>query len=157
MQILQERNRISNEIWMIGIVWGNKTPTDLGLRDGNKFKEVPKTPNCVSTQADPNDAEHYMAPWPIHSPQHVINQLLQSLFEFGRTKVLVNKDDYIHVVFTTGLARFRDDVEFYIDRSNNIIHFRSASRVGRGDMGTNRKRMVRLKELYDIQTQKQQP
>ena len=43
------------------------------------------------------------------------------------------------------MFRFTDDVEFYVDNTAKVIHFRSASRVGRGDMGVNRKRMDKLR------------
>ncbi len=42
--------------------------------------------------------------------------------------------------------RFRDDVESFIDRQANVIHFRSASRVGYSDLGANRARMEKLRK-----------
>ena len=44
--------------------------------------------------------------------------------------------------------RFRDDVEFLIDESNSVIHFRSASRMGYGDGNINRQRMVEIGRLF---------
>ena len=38
-------------------------------------------------------------------------------------------------------SRFDDDVEFVVDEQAGTIHFRSASRAGRGDLGVNRRRM----------------
>jgi uncharacterized protein (DUF1499 family) len=35
-------------------------------------------------------------------------------------------------------------VEFYVDEAAGLIHFRSASRLGEGDMGVNRQRMEML-------------
>jgi len=49
--------------------------------------------------------------------------------------------DYLHAVFTTRTMRYRDDVEFNARPDRNEIAVRSASRVGYGDLGANRKRV----------------
>jgi uncharacterized protein (DUF1499 family) len=46
------------------------------------------------------------------------------------------------------IFRFVDDVEFYIDERANLIHFRSASRLGYSDMGVNRKRMETIRASF---------
>jgi uncharacterized protein (DUF1499 family) len=56
-------------------------------------------------------------------------------------------DDYLHAVYTSFLMRYRDDVEFLLLREENEIAVRSASRVGHGDMGVNRKRIEALREV----------
>lgn len=52
-----------------------------------------------------------------------------------------DEDLYLHYEFTSLLLRFVDDVEFLFDEEAKTIHFRSASRVGYGDLGVNRRRM----------------
>jgi len=42
--------------------------------------------------------------------------------------------------------RFVDDVEFYFDEKEKMVHIRSASRLGKGDMGVNRKRMELIRK-----------
>jgi len=42
-----------------------------------------------------------------------------------------------------------DDVEFWIDAPNQVIHFRSASRVGRGDLGANRARVEAIRAAWE--------
>ena len=44
--------------------------------------------------------------------------------------------------------RYVDDVEFYINEKNKIIHFRSASRIGYSDLGVNRKRMEEIVKMF---------
>jgi uncharacterized protein (DUF1499 family) len=47
--------------------------------------------------------------------------------------------------------RYVDDVEFYLDEKSKLIHVRSASRIGKGDMGVNRKRIEAIrKELEKL-------
>jgi uncharacterized protein (DUF1499 family) len=58
-----------------------------------------------------------------------------------RTKLIEDEELYLHYEFRSLLLRFVDDVEFLFDEKAKIIHFRSASRVGYGDFGVNRRRM----------------
>ncbi|MGH8766270.1 MAG: DUF1499 domain-containing protein, partial [Burkholderiales bacterium] len=44
-------------------VFSWKRPDNLGLKNG-RLAPPKRTPNCVSSQADPSDAEHYIAPIP---------------------------------------------------------------------------------------------
>ena len=55
---------------------------------------------------------------------------------------------YLHVEFTTALLRFVDDVEFLLDPDKKLIHYRSASRIGRSDLGTNRRRMEMIRRAF---------
>jgi uncharacterized protein (DUF1499 family) len=50
-------------------------------------------------------------------------------------------------VAVTPLMRFRDDLEFLIQPDQKKIQFRSASRLGRSDLGKNRQR---LKEIFAL-------
>ena len=58
-----------------------------------------------------------------------------------RTKLIKEDDTYLHYECTSLLLRFVDDVEFVFDDEAKLIHFRSASRIGYGDLGVNRRRM----------------
>ena len=54
--------------------------------------------------------------------------------------------DYIAATFTSGIFGFVDDLELRVS-DDNLLHFRSASRVGRSDLGANKKRVDTLKAL----------
>ena len=107
----------------------------------------PKTPNCVSTQASSPDRQ--MAPIPFTGDLETARiRLLALLAKEPRVEVVETREDYVHAVFTTRLMRFKDDVEFAFDAENGVIHFRSASRVGRSDFGANRHRMERVTSKF---------
>ncbi len=117
----------------------SRRPLNLGAVDG-RLAPCPNSPNCVSTQAD--DAEHRMPPMAFSgSPDDALQKLKAIVTSRPRTKLVAEKENYLHVEFTSALFRFVDDVEFLIDESSGKIHFRSASRAGYGDLGVNRKRM----------------
>jgi len=64
-----------------------------------------------------------------------------------RTRLVEQDGLYLHYEFTSLLLRFVDDVEFLFDSETKTVHFRSASRVGYGDFGVNRRRMEDIRRL----------
>lgn len=75
-------------------------------------------------------------------------KILEIINSLKRTRIINETENYIHAEFRTRTFKFVDDVEFYFDDPEKIIHFRSASRVGWSDMGVNRKRMESIRKLY---------
>ncbi|HMF31111.1 MAG TPA: DUF1499 domain-containing protein [Candidatus Lokiarchaeia archaeon] len=125
-----------------------RSPRQLGVIDG-QLAPPPKSPNCVSTQAEAGDKIHRMEPISYEGAlEDVLAKLLSVAKAYPRTKLVKQEENYVHFEFRTKLFRFVDDVEFYLDDDAKLIHFRSASRIGYGDMGTNRKRMEALRKLY---------
>ena len=107
----------------------------------------PRTPNCVSTQAA--DPDKQMAPIPFTGDLDTARtRLLAMLSHESRVEVVEARTDYVHAVFTSLVFRFKDDVEFALDAEAKVVHFRSASRVGRGDFGANRRRMEHLTSRF---------
>ncbi|MFC7320116.1 DUF1499 domain-containing protein [Halobacillus campisalis] len=118
----------------------------LGVKEG-ELAPCPKSPNCVSTNTDQRDK--LMEPLPFVQSKDTTKTAIKSIIaKMGRSAIKDETDDYIHVVFTSKLLKFKDDVEFYLDDSSGLIHFRSASRTGYSDLGVNRKRMEDFSEHY---------
>jgi uncharacterized protein (DUF1499 family) len=114
---------------------------------GVPLRPCPDSPNCVSTVA--TDSAHRMAPWPFTAAVTVTRNALEAIIRAEpRTRIVSVTDSTVHATFTSRLFRFVDDVEFHIDESARLIHFRSASRVGRSDLGVNRARMERLHRAF---------
>jgi uncharacterized protein (DUF1499 family) len=121
-------------------------PDKIGVIE-RKLIPCPETPNCVNSQA-PKDDSHYIDPIPYTSTMsEEIQKLKKILTEQPRTNEIVSKDDYLYFEFTSALMRYVDDVEFYLDDSSKLIHIRSASRLGKSDLGVNRKRIETIREL----------
>lgn len=120
-------------------MFAGKRPNNLGVTNG-KLAPCPDSPNCVNSQSDKSQAE--IAPLPAVA----IAQLKQVIESFERTKIVEATDDYLYAEFTSKLMGFVDDVEFYLDSTANVIHVRSASRLGKSDLGANRKRVEEIRE-----------
>lgn len=114
---------------------------ELGVEDG-RLSPCPETPNCVSSQAHPHDDAHYLAPLPFGGdPDAVVEIVDEVVRERPATELVERSGRYLRYTSETYLMRFVDDLEFYVDAAASVVHFRSASRIGGGDMGANRTRM----------------
>jgi uncharacterized protein (DUF1499 family) len=126
-----------------------KVPT-LGVDKNGKLKPCPKSPNCVSSQTDQKDK--YMPPIEVKSvPSKLfMKKIVEACEKVGSNVEWVKKEEYyLHAIFRSSIFKFPDDVEFFYDQKNNLIHFRSASRIGYSDLGVNRSRMSQIKEALD--------
>ena len=56
-------------------------------------------------------------------------------------EIITSNEHYLYVQFTTRILKFVDDAEFWFDPVAKVIQVRSASRIGRSDLGVNRKRI----------------
>ena len=122
---------------------GGRMPMDLGLSEG-RLRPCPSSPNCVSSQA--TDETHAIEPIRLSgNARRGWEALVVELQARERVRIVDSKENYLHAVFTTRLMRYRDDVEFLFDEPGRRIEVRSASRVGYGDMGTNRRRVESLR------------
>ncbi len=123
-------------------------PDNLGVNDG-KLAPCPSTPNCVCSQSDLSDIEHFIQPFSYSgSKEKAKEKLLSVIMNSAGSEIIKNDSDYIHVEFTTLIMRFKDDIQFYFDDSTKVIHFKSASRLGSGDLGVNRKRMENIRSKF---------
>lgn len=119
--------------------------TDVDATQVTELPACPSSPNCVSSAEDPDDS-HYIAPIEIEGDADAAWSTLRDLLEAdGSIEITASADHYIRAVATTRILRFKDDVEFLLDRDARRIHIRSASRVGYSDLGKNRKRMEEIR------------
>jgi uncharacterized protein (DUF1499 family) len=122
----------------------DRTGGDMG---SNPLKPCPNSPNCVCTLSDTD--RHRMQPIPYTgSRERAKWRLIVTLKGMKSAKVLTERDDYVHATFTSNFLRFVDDVEFWLDDSAKVIHFRSASRTGYYDFGVNRRRMEAFRTRF---------
>ena len=120
-----------------------RRPDNLGVKDG-RLAPCKRTPNCVSSQADPADREHFIAPLAFKSSMAELRKAVASM---PRSTVVKQDGNYLYAEFRTPLMRYVDDVELFYDAKAGLIHVRSASRLGRRDFGVNRKRIEMLRRI----------
>ena len=118
-----------------------RRPDNLGVKNG-RFAPCRRSPNCVSSQADPLDKEHYIAPIEFRGS---MQSLRGAIAELPLATIVTAEGDYLYAEFRTPILRFVDDVEFL--KAGDLLHVRSASRLGRRDFKANRNRVEQLRAL----------
>ncbi len=119
---------------------------ELGVRHG-QLAACPDSANCVSSQS--SDRRHYVPPIEYSGTRdNAKARLLESLDRSGTVSFVADSPDYVRCEFRTRLLSFVDDVECYLPSDECVIHIRSASRVGRFDFGTNRRRIERIRRNF---------
>jgi uncharacterized protein (DUF1499 family) len=103
-----------------------------------RMAPCPTSPNCVTSVA-PADERHAVAPFPVEAWE----PLGATLRNRDDVQLVVDEPDYRHYTFTTRWMGFVDDVE--LSRTADAVHVRSASRLGRSDLGVNRARIDALR------------
>jgi uncharacterized protein (DUF1499 family) len=137
----------------LGLLQGTP-PTDLGVRDG-KLKPPSMTENSVTSQAalypdHPQRKYADIAPLRLRGDGPATLARIKAIVEsMDDAKAIKSEPDYLYAQFTTKLMKYVDDVEFWYDPAAKAIQVRSASRVGRGDMGVNRKRIEAVRSALD--------
>ena len=118
-----------------------------GLVNG-QLTRCPPSPNCVNSEyAD--DTEHLAAPITlIQDDVNAANRIAAQVIEDMGGRVVSNDGNYIAATFTSSLFRFVDDFEIRIDENSGLMHIRSASRVGYGDMGVNARRVDKFQKRF---------
>ena len=136
-------------LWLVPVLMvgcSGTRPSNLGVREG-RLAPCPNSPNCVSTQI--TDAKHGIDPIVYTTSKEEARDRLEKILRaMPRTKVVRMQGDYIHLECSSRVFRFVDDVEFWFDDANRVIHCRSASRKGTSDLGVNRKRVERIREQF---------
>ena len=109
----------------------------------------PDTRNCVSSLAPPDDRERHLPPLPYRGSRGDTERRLRgALATIPRLARRQGTEHHWRFEARSLVFRFVDDVEFLFDDDARVVHFRSASRVGRGDLGVNRRRMRRIAGAY---------
>jgi len=132
-------------------MFAGKRPTNIGVQSG-QLAPCPSTPNCVNSKSQ--DAEHRIEPLTYNStPTEAMADLKTVIQNQERTKIITETENYLYAEFTSKLMGFVDDVEFLLDDSAKVIHVRSASRLGKSDLGVNRQRIETIRaKLNELTT-----
>ena len=84
----------------------------------------------------------------VGTPEETRERLLRVLRSWPRTRIVRDEPGALTVQCRSRILRFVDDVDFRFDDEARVIHFRSASRLGRRDFGVNRERMEGIRRRY---------
>jgi uncharacterized protein (DUF1499 family) len=123
-------------------VWSHTRNAAHGIIDGKLAPNNP-SPNSVCSEGEGAN----IAPLAVNGLDAWEN--LQDAVESLSGRFIKIEENYLHAVFKTPIWGFEDDFEARFDREEKTIHLRSASRVGYSDMGSNSKRVEKLKSILE--------
>lgn len=104
--------------------------------------------NCTSSTANTN--KNLIEPIAYQGAStEVIAKIATLISKQKGTKVKTQNANYLHATYKTLLVGYTDDLELLVDQNSGVLNIRSASRIGRSDLGANRKRIEALRVLLD--------
>jgi len=125
----------------------------LGMSSG-QLQTCPNSPNCVNSEYS-SDSKHYTEPLVLNPDQaKSALAIATAAIRVLGGEVVAENDAYLAAEFKSSLFGFVDDFELRLDAGKQILHVRSASRVGYGDLGINAKRVAAFREEFARQSGK---
>jgi uncharacterized protein (DUF1499 family) len=122
-------------------------PGSVVFVDG-RFAPCPDKPNCVNSQA--SDALHAIAPLKYSGSAGAAMLRLQAIVAASPGATLIEASPaYLHAEFRSRMMGFVDDVQLLMDEGSGVVHVRSASRLGYGDFGVNRRRIETIRAQFN--------
>ncbi len=122
------------------------TQPKLGLKSNGKLAMCDDGLNCFSTSGDEIHRIDLWKPKPGNNAMKDLTETIkayppgQSRVDKGGFSIVTSKPDYLYVQFESMKHGFIDDVEFAVNK-NNEVQVRSSSRIGGLDLGVNAKRL----------------
>ena len=121
-------------------------PRDLST---NPITDCTGGPHCVSTRTQ--DSDRKMMPVRFTGNIDEFQKIaVATIVSMPRSSIIRAEKNYIYAEFTSTLFRFVDDFEVYFDSQTGLVEMRSSSRIGYNDLGVNRNRVEKFRELFQF-------
>ena len=118
----------------------------IGLVNG-QFTPCKPSPNGVSSME--KSKRHFTEPFSYKGNTTAAIDKILNLVAKLNFKIILNNEDYIHCAVKTKFGNFIDDIEFYFPKNESLVHIKSTSRKGYYDFGANRRRVEKLRKLFN--------
>ncbi|KZN12883.1 DUF1499 domain-containing protein [Marinomonas sp. TW1] len=132
--------------FFVYVTMNNQMPEGLGVTNG-QLKLCSSSPNCISTQTDQTDEVHFAEPLVYSGNRQDVQLRIEAYMLQQGAKLVDHSLGYAHFEVESDIVGYIDDVEFYLPKSDSVVHIRSASRVGYSDFGINRDRVRQIQNL----------
>ncbi len=129
-------------------MWYGGRPSTLGIKDG-KLSGPKQTPNSVVSDNVAPTHPAYVAPIAFTGDANAAMTKLTSIVKAMEGATLITAEDaYLCAEFRSKTMRYTDDFEARVDAAANVIHVRSASRLGKRDFDFNRQRVETIRSRF---------
>lgn len=136
--------------WTLPFLRRNEIQIDIEGKGDEQLSSCPSSPNCVLSSMENTEDSHYISPlkFTYMNEGEVRDKLLKIIKELNG-EITVSKLNYIEAEFRSETFKFMDIAEFKIQMDKKEVEIRSAAQSGWYDFGVNRKRMERIRELFE--------
>jgi uncharacterized protein (DUF1499 family) len=124
---------------------GTKAAAGVSKKEGQSFlADCPDMPNCQGSESSrqSQQVDRFAV---TKDPSQSIATLAKIVDGISGMEVVQFDQKYLHATATTSIMRFVDDIEFLLSDDLQSIQIRSASRIGKADLGANAKRIEMLR------------
>lgn len=108
--------------------------------------DCPGTPNCQCSEASREEQRVDRFAVTPGKAEAAIATMADILRQQPGMDIVTQSDQYLHATYTSKLMRYVDDIEFLLSADGSSLQVRSASRLGKSDLGANAKRVAQLRE-----------
>ncbi len=114
-----------------------------------RIKPCPGIPNCACSLPE-TERRLQVSPLRYTGDLDAAKERLRhAIRRLGDVTWKTDEADYWHIECRTRILRFVDDLELEFVPAEKLIQVRSESRIGKYDFGVNRKRIERLRALFE--------
>ena len=129
-------------------MWYGGRPSTLGIKEG-KLSGPKQTPNSVVSDSVATTHPAYIAPIAFTGDAKAAMSKLTAIVKSMEGATLMEATDaYLCAEFKSKTMRYTDDFEARVDSAANVIHVRSASRLGKRDFDVNRQRVDAIRAKF---------
>jgi len=120
---------------------GSKVVAGITEKNGESvLVDCPGTPNCQCSEASRQSQRVDRIPV-TKNPSQSIAVLARIIEGIKGMEVQLFDEKYLYATATTSLMKYVDDIEFLLSDDGQSIQVRSASRIGKADLGANARRI----------------
>ena len=124
------------------------------VNDHKRLSPCSGKPNCVSSLNF--DDKNFVEPLTYYGDRDDARDLLIEIIKSINSRgTVISRGNYVHAEFISSLFGFTDDVEFILEDCHRKIQLKSASRVGFYDLGMNRRRIEKIRRMFNAVNENQ--
>jgi len=110
--------------------------------------KCPSSPKCVSSAE--RDTSQYIEPFSfVDEPNQAMARLKLALLSEDNVTITNEQPNMLSAEARSALFGFVDDVKFVLLPEQGTIEVRSSARTGYSDLGVNRRRVERIREVFN--------
>ncbi len=124
------------------------TSSSGALEEGH-LRPCPNSPNCVTSDSGDSTNAKQVKPLRFSGSSEKAWQRIQSVIKGLGGEIKEVQPLYLRAAFRSTVFHFVDDVELRMVPEEKLIHIRSGASVGYWDFGVNKKRVQKIRQLFE--------